>query len=67
MTINNQFQIGEYVYFTTDTEQRMLLVTGILIRQNGISYEVSYNGDGTWVNPIEISKEKDETFKFSDN
>ena len=67
MTINNNFQIGEIVYFVTDVEQRMLIVTGILIRQNGISYEVSHNGDSTWINPIEISKDKNDLLKFSDN
>lgn len=55
MEINNKFNLGEIVHFITDSEQRDLIVTGILIRGNGITYEVSHNGNGLWVYSYELT------------
>ena len=53
------FGIGDSVYLKTDPEQEERLVTGINVRQNGITYAVSRLTDETWHYDFEISKERD--------
>lgn len=54
-----RFNIGASVYLKTDDEQRERLVTGINIRENGISYAVAYGVEESWHYAFEITKEKD--------
>ncbi len=53
------FDIGDSVYLRTDPEQAERLVTGINIRQNGISYALSHLTNENWHYDFEISKERD--------
>lgn len=53
------FDIGDSVYLRTDPEQAERLVTGINVRQNGITYAISYLTNETWHYDFEISKERD--------
>lgn len=53
------FDIGDRVYLKTDPEQSERLVTGISVRQNGITYAISYLTNETWHYDFEISKERD--------
>lgn len=53
------FDIGDSVYLKTDPEQAERLVTGINIRQNGISYALSHLTNESYHYNFEISKERD--------
>lgn len=53
------FDIGDSVYLKTDPEQAERLVTGISVRQNGITYAVSHLTNETWHYDFEITKERD--------
>lgn len=53
------FDIGDSVYLKTDLEQCERLVTGINIRQNGISYALSHLTNESYHYDFEISKERD--------
>jgi hypothetical protein len=53
------FDIGDSVYLKTDPEQAERLVTGISVRQNGITYAISHLTTETWHYDFEISKERD--------
>lgn len=53
------FNIGDSVYLKTDPEQVERLVTGVNIRQNGISYALSYLTNESYHYDFEITKERD--------
>jgi len=53
------FDIGDSVYLKTDNEQCERLVTGINIRESGISYAVSCGTDESWHYAFEMTKERD--------
>lgn len=53
------FDIGDSVYLKTDPEQAERLVTGISVRQNGITYAISHLTNETWHYDFEITKERD--------
>ncbi|RLD76319.1 MAG: hypothetical protein DRJ15_15550 [Bacteroidetes bacterium] len=52
------FKIGDTVYLKTDPAQLERLITGINIRQNGLSYEVSLSEDLSWHYDFELSREQ---------
>lgn len=58
MTIQSKYDIGQMVYLKTDSEQKILMITGILWR-SGIQYELSCGTDARWHNEYEISEQKD--------
>ena len=58
MVLDNDFKIKDFVYLKTDEEQRLRLVSGICVRDNGISYELCCGEQVTWHYSFEISKEK---------
>jgi hypothetical protein len=53
------FDIGDSVYLKTDPEQCERLVTGVNIRQNGISYALSHLTNESYHYDFEISKDRD--------
>jgi len=53
------FDIGDSVYLRTDSEQAERLVTGINIRESGISYAVTCGTTESWHYAFEITKERD--------
>lgn len=53
------FDIGDSVYLKTDPEQSERLVTGISVRQNGITYAISHLTNESWHYDFEITKERD--------
>lgn len=59
MIIDNKHSIGDLVYLKTDIDQNERLITGIMITQNGLQYELSFNTDRSWHFDVEISKDKD--------
>lgn len=58
MIIENKFQIGQIVFLKTDREQFERIITGICIRMNGMSYELSFGNSTSWHFDFEISIEK---------
>lgn len=58
-TYHLKFSLGDTVFIKKDTEQREMMVVGVLIQPSGISYTL---GDGDCYSTLwemEISKEKD--------
>lgn len=51
--------IGEVVYLKTDKEQLQRIVTGINIRQTGVSYGLTNGAYESWHYDFEINTEKD--------
>ncbi len=63
-----EFKIGQLVYFVTDPEQIAFIVTGIIEREHGYVYLVSYGSNPeVEVYSMEISNEIDLNIKFSSN
>lgn len=65
MVIENKYEIGQTAYVITDNEQRMCIVTAILVRPGSIVYELSGIAGGRWFYDFEISGEKDELAKVT--
>ena len=59
MVIDSNFKIRQFVYLKTDAEQLVRMVTGILVRENGTSYELVCGDSVSWHYAFEISEEKD--------
>lgn len=60
MVIDNKYNYEQQVYLKTDVDQKLRIVTGLLIRPNGlISYELSCGTECRWHYDFEISTEKD--------
>lgn len=54
-----QFDIGDSVYLRTDHDQLERLVTGINIREVGVTYGVSCGTNESWHYAFEMTKERD--------
>lgn len=61
MKINTPYSIEDKVYLVNDPDQRLRLITGICIRQDGVSYELSNAGSTSWHFDFEFSDEKNYT------
>jgi len=59
MLIEPKYNIKDFVYLTTDTEQKKRIVIGILVREGHILYELASGDISSYHNDFEISKEKD--------
>jgi len=57
--IDTQHNIGELVFLITDPDQYPHLVTGYLVRNDGIRYALSMKGSETYHYDFEIISEKD--------
>jgi hypothetical protein len=53
------FDIGDSVYLKTDLDQSERLVTGISVRESGISYAVTCGTNESWHYAFEMTKERD--------
>jgi hypothetical protein len=61
-----KYKIGQLVYLRNDNQQIGRFVTGIIIRQTGISYGLSCNSDESWHYDFEISKTRDLVKSFTE-
>lgn len=52
------FSIGNEVYLKTDPDQLKRIVTGVMIRPNGISYGLTSSTIESWHYDFEISEDK---------
>lgn len=59
MIIDTKYAIGQTVYLKTDPDQAEKIITGINIRQTGLSYELSFGHTSSWHYDFEITEEKD--------
>lgn len=59
MIVDNKFKIGERVYLATDPEQLVRIVSGIMVRQGTLIYELSCGERATNAYDFEISSERD--------
>lgn len=61
-----EFEIGTEVYLKTDPDQRKRIVTGMLLRPTGHTYELTHSNSGvTWHYGFEISITCDVVHKTS--
>lgn len=59
MLVDNKFNVGDYVYLKTDTEQIQRLVTGITIDLNGgLTYTLVAGVEQSFHYDLEMTKEK---------
>ena len=56
--MKNYYEFGDVVYLKTDPDQRERIVTGLLIRNTHVMYELSYNEITSFHFDVEISKER---------
>ena len=54
-----KFKIGDIVYLRTDIDQYARYVTGIMTRETGIAYEVSFGTETSFHYGFELNKERD--------
>jgi len=59
MIIQNKFDLEQVVYLKTDIDQRQRMVTGMCIRGNNLTYELSFGDRATWHQEIEIAETAD--------
>lgn len=59
MHINNQFEIGQFVYLVTDPEQLKRQVIYLHVFRDEISYEVGCGTEHSEHHAFELSLEKD--------
>jgi len=57
MLIDNEFEIGDYVYLSTDVEQQIRIVTSIAIRNKGIIYYLSCGANESSHYDFEITRD----------
>jgi hypothetical protein len=59
MVIDNKFEIGQEVYLKTDIDQKLRIITAILVLPgNCYRYELSCGTDCRWFYEFEITSEK---------
>lgn len=66
MLIDNKYNIKDEVYLKTDSDQRKRIVTSIIIKSDGIMYELVCGENSGWHYDFEITMEKD-VIMTSDN
>jgi hypothetical protein len=54
----NKFYLGNIVYLITDKEQLPRMITALILRSTGYSYELGCGATSSWNTEIEISSEK---------
>lgn len=60
MNLNNiKYNIGEIIYLKTDPTQSERFVTGIDIRETGITYRLMSGTEESWHYAFEMTTEKD--------
>lgn len=59
MQIKNEFEFGQTVYLKTDEEQKERIITGFVIRPNGLLYYVACGTGETPHYAVELTTEKD--------
>ncbi len=59
MIIQNNFNLGQFVYLITDNDQRQRLVTAICVRTNFLEYQLSLGSGSSWHQEFEISETVD--------
>lgn len=63
--IELDFEVGQVVYLTTDKDQSKRIVTGILMRPNGVTYELTCGTTTSWHYAFEASVNQDIVIKTS--
>jgi hypothetical protein len=58
MLIDSKFKIGDTVFLKSDYEQSERLLTGLSVRQNGVTYGLSCGTVESWHYDFEITVEK---------
>lgn len=62
--VKSEYKIGDIVFLITDVDQFARIITGILIRPDGIRYYISNATQETIHFELELSKEINEIIKL---
>ena len=65
MVLNSEYNIGDFVYLKTDTEQLKRMITGYSVRKDTILYYLSQGVTETTHYGIEINNDIDVIIKTS--
>ena len=58
MVIDNKFEIGDFVYIKTDTDQSVRVVTGIMFRPFGCVFELTLCDETSFHYDFELSTDR---------
>lgn len=67
MLIENKYDIKQVVYLKTDGDQKARIVTAIIIKQEGILYELVCGEASSWHYDFEVTPELDLVKKIKDD
>ena len=59
MIIDTKFDIGEYVYLKTDSDQKQRMIRSMVVRRNHISYELVCGVEESYHEYFEFTTDKD--------
>ena len=63
--IENRYNLGQTVYLFTDKDQAEKIIIGILLRPDGIQYQVACGTIYSWHYELELSSEMNLAYKTS--
>ena len=58
MTINNKYNLGDFVYLLTDTDQRTRVITAIMVNPGSIEYGLRCGTEDSWHFECELSPDR---------
>lgn len=61
MMVESKYSLGDFVYITTDEDQKKRIITEIKVKVAGIMYEVSFGTTVSYHYDFELSPEPDTT------
>lgn len=68
MNLKNRYTFGDMVYITTDIEQKKRIITSIVVKPNGLVYEVSCGDEEpSYHYEFELSDSEDTLMKIEKN
>jgi hypothetical protein len=65
LEVETAFTLTQTAYLRTDLQQRPRIVTGIVLRERGVLYELSCGVDSSWHAGYEMAEEADTLLKLN--
>lgn len=65
LEVETAFELKQTAYLRTDLQQRPRIVTGIVVRERGVLYELSCGTDASWHAGYEMATEPDTVLKLT--
>lgn len=58
MTINNKYNLGDFVYLLTDQDQKIRVITAIMVNPGSIEYGLRCGTEDSWHFECELSLDR---------